>query len=94
MNADSSDAERIQQFHQKVDALHQQLENRPERKFLQDNNIIKGDVHVSGNLQALQQKLKFQKTVDSIDHLLEHRPSANRLVDNNIIKGSSAHVMF
>jgi hypothetical protein len=72
--------------------IQPQLENRSSPERLIDRNIMKDKVgNISGNIQAVQQKLKFQKLANHLHHKLEMRPNLELLAAWNILPIQDYH---
>lgn len=59
-----------------LDSLEKRIANRPEKKELEDKNILKSG---EGGLQSAREALKKSQVSDNLKHKLETRPTPSEL---------------
>ncbi|KAJ3053342.1 hypothetical protein HK097_004480 [Rhizophlyctis rosea] len=66
-------------------ALRSCLKKRPERRELEEMNIIKPATHLDASLVAAQERLKRSQLEDLLNSRLEHRPQVEELEQARIL---------
>ncbi|VDC01679.1 unnamed protein product [Peniophora sp. CBMAI 1063] len=69
--------------------LEKRLGQRPERKDLQDRNILKDD-SVAPSLQAAKERLQRSQLEDKLDQALQQRPKPEELIKSGVLQPDEA----